>query len=486
MILRFITALAFLVLAAACTPRERTAILGKIDSEQGYRHHNLEAQSPKKLSRAFIAMTFSGGGTRAAALSYGALQALSQTTIPLADGEVVLADEIDIISSVSGGSATAAMFGLRGRAGMPEFKRSFLKHNVQGDLISHAINPITWFRLATPAYARIDALSDYFDDNLYAGSTFQDFLRYAPGESRRPYVVLNAADMATGSVFSFTQDQFDLLCADLAQFKIADAVAASAAFPIALTALTLKNRAPCDAQISAVSDRFSGWKSAEGRPRPQRVINDLDSRENPGRFRRGRNALTYLNEAKHKEYIHLLDGGIADNLGLTEPITLLISSDRSPSINSRINRGEVDDLGIIVVNARSDSETSFGRKATPPGVLTTLGAVIGTPIDSTSFLLIDRLDDLIRPQKNLRQTKVMVDFDYIDDLKCQTAFKELATSWALNENQVDALIALGDAMVRTSSNYRKMVSNLGGRIAENGPTIEAACSLLTGHSVSPN
>ena len=41
----------------------------------------------------------------------------------------------------------------------------------------------------------------------------------APGRERRPYVVLNAADMASGSVFSFNQDQFDLICADLARLR---------------------------------------------------------------------------------------------------------------------------------------------------------------------------------------------------------------------------------------------------------------------------
>ena len=40
-----------------------------------------------------------------------------------------------------------------------------------------------------------------------------------------PYLILNAADMGSGTVFPFTQVWFDLLCSDLASFPIADAVA---------------------------------------------------------------------------------------------------------------------------------------------------------------------------------------------------------------------------------------------------------------------
>ncbi len=43
-------------------------------------------------------------------------------------------------------------------------------------------------------------------------------------------------------------------------------------------------------------------------------------------------------------------------------------------------------LAIIVVNARSEPSKDYGTRATPPGLLDTLFTLIGTPIDSTSFL----------------------------------------------------------------------------------------------------
>ncbi len=61
-----------------------------------------------------LVLAFSGGGTRAAALAYGVLEELRDTTVVLDDRPRRLLDEIDIISSVSGGRFTSAYYSLYG------------------------------------------------------------------------------------------------------------------------------------------------------------------------------------------------------------------------------------------------------------------------------------------------------------------------------------------------------------------------------------
>ena len=55
-----------------------------------------------------LILAFSGGGSRAAALAYGVLEELRDTRIMIEGRERPVIDEIDAISSVSGGSFTAA------------------------------------------------------------------------------------------------------------------------------------------------------------------------------------------------------------------------------------------------------------------------------------------------------------------------------------------------------------------------------------------
>ncbi|MBV9687443.1 MAG: patatin-like phospholipase family protein, partial [Alphaproteobacteria bacterium] len=69
--------------------------------------------APASPDRPVVLMTFSGGGSRAAALAESVLREMSQTRYSGIDGPHVLTEDIKLISSVSGGSVTAAWFGLR-------------------------------------------------------------------------------------------------------------------------------------------------------------------------------------------------------------------------------------------------------------------------------------------------------------------------------------------------------------------------------------
>ena len=59
-------------------------------------------------------LSFSGGGTRAAAFSYGVLEELRRTEITVDGQRRRLIDEVDIITGVSGGSFTALAYALHG------------------------------------------------------------------------------------------------------------------------------------------------------------------------------------------------------------------------------------------------------------------------------------------------------------------------------------------------------------------------------------
>ncbi|MCP5051169.1 MAG: patatin-like phospholipase family protein, partial [bacterium] len=102
---------------------------------------------PPGADETFVVLTFSGGGTRAACLSYGVLKELKNTKLP--GTSRTLLEEVDVISTVSGGSFTGAYYALFGDRVFTEFETKFLKRNIQGELAGKVANPYNWFRLAS-------------------------------------------------------------------------------------------------------------------------------------------------------------------------------------------------------------------------------------------------------------------------------------------------------------------------------------------------
>ena len=80
---------------------------------EGYRVETPLARSPDKEN--LVILAFSGGGTRAAAFSYGVLEFLRRTEVAGPKGNKIrLLDAVDVVTGVSGGSFTALAYRLYG------------------------------------------------------------------------------------------------------------------------------------------------------------------------------------------------------------------------------------------------------------------------------------------------------------------------------------------------------------------------------------
>jgi NTE family protein len=423
------------------------------------------AQGPNTNSL-FVCLEFSGGGTRAAALSYGVLEKLRKTRIVWKGREKTFLDEVDCISSVSGGSFTAAYYGLFGERTFADFRHRFLDVDIQGALLRKLFNPINLVRLASPYFSRIDLAAEYYDEEIFERKTFAALAQH----SRRPFIMLNATNMANGERFDFTQDQFDFLGSDLSRYPIARAVAASSAFPYLLSPITLQN---------FPHEPFSP---------PKDYLEGLGDRErNRRRYIWARNRMMYLDEAR-LPYVHLMDGGLADNIGL-RPIEGAWRR-TSGFIRKLMNDGEIDTFVLIVVNARAAGEDTLSKKESPPGLFDVAYKTATIAMDNYSVETIEVMKDLrderVKAQKTIAACQkkldqcpgspqlprfaadidpyiVEVDFEAIADPQRQAYFMNLPTSFSLDKDQVQALIDIGGQLLDDSAEFCKVREALASR-----------------------
>ena len=123
--------LALLLLIVGCAHRPINPPISQADPNTGYRY--LTRQQDSAGSENMVVLAFSGGGTRAAAFSYGVLEFLRNTEVVGPKGiKSRLLDHVNVITGVSGGSFTALAYGLYGDKLLDDYQQRFLKRDVQG------------------------------------------------------------------------------------------------------------------------------------------------------------------------------------------------------------------------------------------------------------------------------------------------------------------------------------------------------------------
>jgi len=468
--------LVFLLLVSGCSYPTRNQQANVINEFTGYRWQSLQ---PSGLEDTLVIVTASGGGTRATALTLSVLRALD--AIKLASG-ASLAEEVDLISSVSGGSVAAGYFALKGTQGFDLLEENFIRQDGISTLLFNALNPLGLVRLATPGEERIDLLIDYLDETLFNEATYQSLM----DKQRRPFLVLNAADMVEGVPFSFTQRKFDLLCSDLSSLSLATAVAASAAVPVAFSPVTLTNYSPCPANQGKTG--FPVWvKASLDKPGTQQSV----WYSNPQRAIMARAENAYAQGKSKKAYIHLLDGGITDNLGIFEPFRMLTSGDTQPSFFTRIDQHKITKLIFITINARSFAPSVLDQQQATPGIIDMLKTSIDAPIDRASAGTASQLRNLLfdqfrrmagddNQQKTYKELAdhtalISIDFDAIVDPECRRKFQSINTSWSLDKEQIDALLMIGGALLQNNPEFENLLSLVGNPIRPPLPTVKEVC-----------
>jgi predicted acylesterase/phospholipase RssA len=271
----------------------------------------------------FVAVAVSGGGSRAAVFSAAVMKELYEQ-VKLPDGRSII-DEIDYISSVSGGSLAMAYYCMKkpdvGSSHTDLYDPFFAAYlaDMQKNIESELTGGFIFEKISTifrSMVVRGMLIKQTFDLLYFHGQAF-DALRERQDKGSCPTLIVNGTVMDTGSKFLFTtlsHDDFgrvpnslreklantglgkseyhvggDLLgivtCDDIGlsieDMEISRAVAASAAVPVALGPIILKDRA-----------RSKG----------------LD-----------------------QYFLHVNDGGINDNNGITSVMQLLLGRlDRKP------------------------------------------------------------------------------------------------------------------------------------------------------------
>lgn len=410
-----------------------------------------------RLPDVLVVANFSGGGSRAAAFAHAVLSELDAAPFVWRGQETTLAREIDMVTGVSGGSVAAAHLALHGaREHLRRFPAEFLQVDFQGRLVSAALSPRNLYRLSSPWYGRGHVLAEELDDALFKATTFGQLAQF----KGRPYLIIGATDLSTGAEFNFTSDRLALLCSSIDHVPLAVAVASSSAVPVLFSPLTLQNHSEGCAQRPRTGP---GGSAAAADPARVRLVKGEFESMAGGR----------------RQFIHLVDGGLSDNLGARRLTDYVAKAGGIGAVMSMLGLGQSQStplprrIVLISVNSESSDGLPIDHSGAVPGTVDALGAMIfgglGRFSKETSLVLSDAVEQW---RKELRSDprwaaesqadifSIEIKLTDLDDSTLRTQVLEIPTAFRVSEEARSLLRLAARHSLDRSAEFRRFLKSV--------------------------
>ncbi len=366
---------------------------------------------------------------------------MRNVTIETSQGEVRLLDAVDAISSVSGGSFTSVYYGLHGDRIFTDYEAVFLRKDIQGGLLHRLSNPLNWFK----PFGRTELAVEYYEENMFHGATYADMLK-----TGGPLVLVNASDLAAGNSIWFTQDYFDLLCSDILDFPVARAVTASSAVPGLFTPVVLRNFANCQDR-SSVPQEYARAAVA-GHPQLEMELQAIES----------------YSDKEARPYVHLVDGGITDNLGVRALRNLSVWDGGVKNYFRRNERKPPRRVAVVIVDASTEPSYDMNRTNQTPHLTEVIDAMSSVQLNRykaatlalTQQSLAELSRELSKPEHPVETYFIHLGLSQVSDPARQEFFNSIPTSFYLSDEQVDALIEIAGELLLANPEFRRLVADL--------------------------
>jgi NTE family protein len=282
---------------------------------------------------------------------------------------------------------------------------------------------------------------------MFHDATYADMLQ--PG---RPMIVINASDLAYGVRFSFIQEYFDLLCSDLLTYPVANAVTASSAVPVVFNPVVIENYSDCSgidiSWVHKMRDRAETMRDME----LTSLAVDLES----------------YSDKSQRKYIHFVDGGITDNMGLRATYDVVTASGGPEVFLDKTNLATPDRMIVISIDASTEPVQDMDVSNKEPSIAHSIGAVTGVQLHRYNIATLELVETaffewaekLSTPEKTVHPYFIELSFEELGQPEARAYFNKVPTSFKLSDEQVDRLIAVGRQLLREHPDFQRLLADL--------------------------
>jgi len=262
-------------------------------------------------------------------------------------------------------------------------------------------------------------------------------------------LIISATDMGIGERFNFTQEYFDPMCIDLGDLRLARAVAASSSVPMVFAPITLNNNGGRCSYTPPI--KIEDADDSETGRQQSRTIKEFYER-----FQK-------YADGKNRPYIHLIDGGLTDNLGMR---SLLDMTEMYPEkiLTNKILQNNIRHIVVINVNAQNQVSSNLDKTAAVPGFRDVVSSIVNIPIDQNSQESLRRFRAFVdqwnkdKQNENIYFSFVSLNLKDLPPSQLRDKVLNIPTSFYLPPEDVDNLRTAAAELMKQSLDYRNLLA----------------------------
>ena len=170
-----------------------------------------------------------------------------------------------------------------------------------------------------------------------------------------------------------------------------------------------------------------------------------------------------------RQYIHLVDGGITDNLGLLAIYEMVEIAGGAKSFLDSIGGVPAPRIIMISVNASTTPQYDIELTNENPSVEDTINLVTDAQIHRTNMATMELMHESIRrwsselstPEQAVDSYFVEIDFNRLPEAERRLYFNQIPTNYSLTDEQVNDLIAAGRELLVNNTEFQLFIKDLG-------------------------
>ena len=178
--------------------------------------------------------------------------------------------------------------------------------------------------------------------------------------------------------------------------------------------------------------------------------------------------LESYSDKSQRKYIHFVDGGITDNMGLRATYDVVTASGGPEVFLDKTNLATPDRMIVISIDASTEPVQDMDVSNKEPSIAHSIGAVTGVQLHRYNIATLELVETaffewaekLSTPEKTVHPYFIELSFEELGQPEARAYFNKVPTSFKLSDEQVDRLIAVGRQLLREHPDFQRLLADL--------------------------